>query len=44
MSGIRVLIIWECTIKTAMRSEAEEQTVLEAVEHFFRSKEVYLEL
>ena len=42
--GIRVLIIWECTIKTMMRSEAEEQRLLEDVECFLQSEEEYLEL
>ena len=44
MSGIRVLVIWECTIKTMMRSETEEQRLLAVVEHFFQSEEECLEL
>ncbi|MBO6207865.1 MAG: DNA mismatch endonuclease Vsr [Lachnospiraceae bacterium] len=44
ISGIRVLVIWECTIRIAMKSEEEEQRVLENVERFLRSEKEYLEL
>ena len=42
--GIRVLIIWECTVKKMLMSETEEQRLLEDIEHFFQSEEGYLEL
>ncbi|MBR1470282.1 MAG: DNA mismatch endonuclease Vsr [Lachnospiraceae bacterium] len=44
ISGVRVLIIWECTVKKMMRSETEEQRLLEDVEHFFQSEDEFLEM
>lgn len=42
--GVKALIIWECTIKQMMKSLEFEKSVLLKVEHFFCSKELFLEL
>ena len=41
---IRVLIIWECTVKRMMRSEAEKQKVLDNIARLLASKEENCEL
>ncbi len=43
-AGIKMLVIWECTIKKMQRSEEMEKEILEKTEAFFTSEELYLEL
>jgi len=42
--GIRVLTIWECTIKKMIHSEQEEQQIMHKVESFLKSDLPELEL
>lgn len=42
--GIRSLVIWECTVKKMLRSDAEKQYVLSEIEKYIRSEEKHLEL
>lgn len=41
---IKVLVIWECTIRQMKRSEAEEASVLDKVESFLHSDTLWAEL
>lgn len=42
--GIKVLIVWECTIKQMRRSQQVKNTILQEVEDFLRSADTRLEL
>lgn len=42
--GIKVLVVWECTIKQMQRSQLEKNVILQEVEDFLRSEEMRLEL
>lgn len=42
--GIKVLIVWECTIKEMRRSQQVKNAVLEEVECFLHSPELTLEI
>ena len=42
--GIRNLIIWECTINKMLKSDEEEQKVLNDIVHFIESNELFREL
>ena len=41
--GIKTLIIWECTIKQMLRDEEYQKTVLDGVEEFLKSDELFAE-
>lgn len=41
---IRVLVIWECSVKRMMRSEEERQKILDNIERFLASNEETCEL
>ena len=43
-NGIRMVIIWECTIKKAMTSSEEKEKLLESFKRFLRTAEMNLEL
>lgn len=42
--GIRLLIIWECTIKNMIKSQTCEEQSLSQIESFLSSKELFFEL
>ena len=42
--GIRILIVWECTIKKMVRYPETELDITQKIEEFLRSAEEYLEL
>lgn len=42
--GIRLLIIWECTIKSMIKSQTCEEQSLSQIESFLSSKELFFEL
>ena len=42
--GIRVLIIWECTVKKMQKSDAVESMYFDKIVSFLNSEETYLEL
>lgn len=42
--GVKMLIVWECTVKLMQRDEKTEADVLEKIEEFLQSKEYYLEV
>ncbi len=41
---IRILVVWECTIKRMMKSEVMENEIINRAEAFLKSNEEYLEL
>ena len=41
---IRILVIWECTVKRMMKSSDYENTMLNKIDCFFESQESYMEL
>lgn len=41
--GIKVLIIWECTVKKMMKEEAFHSQILDNVESFLRSSKLFVE-
>lgn len=43
-SGIRCMIIWECTIKKMKRSEETSADILKQIENFFQSDSMFLEI
>ena len=43
-SGIRVLIIWECTIRQMMRSAEQEQLIIMRIDSFLNSDNLFMEL
>ena len=42
--GIRILVIWECTVNRMIKSESEEKNVLGKIESFLSSVESYREI
>ena len=42
--GYRILIIWECTIKTMVSDDTIKENVLDKVDDFMHSEECFLEL
>jgi len=42
--GVRILIVWECTVRKMMRSVKEEMEVQSRIERFLNSEERFLEL
>ncbi len=42
--GIRVLIVWECTVRSMVRSPETQAAVLARMEEFLRGEEPFLEL
>lgn len=42
--GIRILVIWECTVKRMMRSVDYENEMITKVENFINSNDTYMEL
>lgn len=42
--GIKILVIWECTVKRMMNSKEYEGSVLDKTEQFLHSAEEYMEL
>ena len=42
--GIRILIVWECTIKKMNKSLEEERNIIDQIEDFLQSIDKYLEL
>ncbi len=42
--GIRILIIWECTVRKMMKSEDKEQEVLAQIQRFLNSSEEFEEV
>lgn len=42
--GVKTLIVWECTIKTMKRSSQVRDNVIQSVEAFLRSSDMFLEL
>ena len=43
-AGIKMLVIWECTVKQMMKTDAEEYRCLKRIEEFLISDEKRLEL
>ncbi len=41
--GIRVLVIWECTVKRMMKQQECEVEIMDKVEEFIHSEDVYVE-
>ena len=42
--GVRMLIIWECTVKSMIKDTILRESVLDRIDSFMRSEESYLEL
>lgn len=42
--GIRMLIIWECTVKKMIKSSEVENTIMSSIDTFVTSENSYLEL
>ena len=42
--GIRILVIWECTVNRMIKSESEEKNVLGEIESFLSSVESFREI
>lgn len=42
--GVKMLIIWECSVKRMMKDSESEQSVFEVIERFLRTDEGYMEL
>lgn len=42
--GVRILIIWECTVKQMMKTDSYKNEVMEKTVAFLNSDEMYLEL
>ena len=42
--GVRMLIIWECTVKSMIKDTILRERVLDRIDSFMRSEESYLEL
>lgn len=42
--GVRILIVWECTVKQMMKTDSYEKEILEKTAAFLNSDEMYLEL
>lgn len=42
--GVKMLIVWECTVKQMMKSEETAASVLDSIEAFLRSDSLYREL
>ena len=42
--GVRMLIIWECTVKSMIKDTILRESVLDRIDSFMRSGESYLEL
>lgn len=43
-AGVKMLIIWECTVKQMIRQEDYANEILDLAEHFFQSEEMFREL
>ena len=43
-NGIRVLIIWECTVRRMMHATEQEKLVMKEVAQFLRSNDPFMEL
>ena len=44
VAGVKMLIVWECTVKQMMQQEEYANEVLDMVELFFQSEEMFREL
>jgi DNA mismatch endonuclease (patch repair protein) len=42
--GVRMLIIWECTVKSMIKNTILRENVLDRIDSFMRSEESFLEL
>lgn len=42
--GVRILIIWECTVKSMIKDTILRENVLDRIDKFMRSEESFLEL
>ena len=42
--GVRMLIIWECTVKSMIKDTILQENVLDRIDKFMRSEESFLEL
>ena len=42
--GVRMLIIWECTVKSMIKNTILRENVLDKIDSFMRSEESFLEL
>lgn len=42
--GVKVLVVWECTVRKAMRKSGDPQALADAMAAFIRSDEPFLEL
>ena len=42
--GVRMLIIWECTVKSMIKDTILRESVLDRIDSFMRSEESFLEL
>ena len=42
--GIKVLIVWECSIKQAVKNSSNEDNMIEEIETFLRSDDLYYEI
>ncbi len=42
--GIRVLVVWECTLKEMQKNNSYESFVLDSIVSFLHSEELYLDL
>ena len=42
--GVRVLIVWDCTVRKMMKSEETKERMIDRIIQFFKSYESFLEL
>ena len=42
--GIKVVVIWECTVKKIRKDKQYEQNIISAVEGFLRNNDMYYEI
>ena len=43
-TGIKMLIVWECTIRQMMKSESRKNDVMKEIESFFRNEDLFFEI